>query len=203
MIAISHLNVQGMLNKLDQIEIMLISAKIDVMCITEHWICKNNVSNIQVPNYNIISYFSRVNHIHGGSLILVNSKIKTNEISLIKQLSVERHIEICAVNCNIYNKKYSVIVAYRPPNGDVDVFIMNLTHALKIAYEMSRNIILCGDFNIDSMKKSLNVNMLHDVFNSFELNLTSSDATRIFTNSHNHTSLSCIDYMVTNLPSNI
>lgn len=192
-----------MLNKLDQIEILLINSKIDIMCITEHWICKNNVSNIKIPNYNIVSYFSRVNHIHGGSLIMVNSKFKTNEIPLIKQLSVEGHIEICAINCNIYNKKYGVIVAYRPPNGDVGMFIMNLTHALKIAYDMSVNVILCGDFNIDSMKKCLNTNMLHDVFDSFELNLTSSSATRIFTTTNNHTSLSCIDYMVTNLSTNL
>ena len=66
---------------------------------------------------------------------------------------------------------------------------------------MSCNIILCEDFNIDAIEKCRNTNVLFNVFSSFQLNITSVIVpTRIFTNIHGHTSSSCIDCMVSNIP---
>ena len=198
---LSHVNVQGLLSKLDDIDIFMNNFEIDILCISEHWISKNDPSNITFPYHRIVTYFSRQTHIHGGSLIIASNKLNTKMIASINNLSVECHIEICAICCTIGELKYIVVVAYRPPCGNIDEFIINLNQALNIASSMSCNIILCGDFNIDAMQKCHNTNVLFDVFSSFQLDTTSVIVpTRIFTNIHGHTSSSCIDYMVSNIP---
>lgn len=78
--------------------------KIDILCISEHWICQNNVKNLCFQNHKIISYFSRLNHIHGGSLIMISNKMKSNDVDSIKRLSVEYHIEMCAAITTINEK---------------------------------------------------------------------------------------------------
>ena len=74
-----------------------------------------------------------------------------------------------------------------------------ITNTLNIAYNLSDSVILCGDFSFDLKQKCQDTDVLFDGFESFELNITTSDHTRIFTNTHGHTSFSAIDYMVTNL----
>ena len=64
---------------------------------------------------------------------------------------------------------------------------------------ISRNIILCGDFHIDYNKNCLHTNIFNDIINAFDLTVTLTNPTRIFTNINAYTSSSCIDYMITNL----
>lgn len=199
---IMHVNVQGILNKLNEIDFLLLNKNIDIMCISEHWVCSNNINNISFSDYKIMSHFSRLDHIHGGSLIMVNKTIQSYDIPSIKLLSVEIHIEICAVCININNKKHVVIVVYRPPDGNVDIFNINLTEALTIAFTISSSVVLCGDLNIDINNASRCANIILDIFESFELKISNTGPTRVFTNIHGHTSSSTIDYMVTNMPDN-
>lgn len=202
MFNIFHVNVQGLISKIDEIETLLSDLNINVMCLTEHFVMFDNLINIQFSNHIISSYFSRANHIHGGSLIIVEKSLKVNEVAPIKEQSIECHIEICAVCIHVNKKNIIIISAYRPPSGNIHWFINNLTNALNIAYNLSDSVILCGDFNIDMKQKCQNTDVLFDVFESFELNTTTSDYTRVFTNVHGHTSFSAIDYMVSNLPKN-
>lgn len=51
----------------------LCQKSIDILCITEHGITNNDLSEIGFPNYQILSNSSRCNHIHGGSLIMANN----------------------------------------------------------------------------------------------------------------------------------
>lgn len=160
------------------------------------------MENFYLEGYKKITYYSRTNHIHGGSLILTHVDITALDIPSIKNLSIECHIEICAVCCILENCKYSIVTAYRPPNGCINLFIDNLTQALNIVSSKSDYTILCGDLNIDFNKKHINTKLLRDIFNSFQLDTitTTLGNTRIFTNKNGHTSSSCIDYMVTTVP---
>lgn len=193
---------QGLSNKIDEVELLLTELQIDILCISEHWLCNDNVKNISFSDYNIMTYFSRSTSIHGGSLILVKSNIKSNEILSIGRLSVESHVELCAISFFMGKTKFINITLYRPPTGDINIFIFNLTEALNIAAKISDYIVLCGDFNIDYNKNCLYTTMLCDVFNSFALNVSLTEPTRVVTNVNGRTSSSCIDYITTNLPLN-
>ena len=196
---ICHINVQGMINKIDLIECFLKNHKLDILCVSEHWLLHNDLDSISIFDYKITSHFSRGEHIHGGSLILAKNNIHATELMSIKNLSKECHIEICAISYFINNRKIINICLYRPPNGDINVFTINLSEALNVAMSISRNIILCGDFNIDYNKNCLNTNIFNDIINAFDLTVTLTNPIRIFTNINGYTSSSCIDYMITNL----
>lgn len=199
-ITVSHVNVQGLLSKLNLLELFLIKENIDIVCISEHWLVNNDLDFMYFENYGIITYFSRSNHIHGGSMIMAKNCINTNPLNSIKLLSVECNIELCGISCQFNNKKYIIITVYRPPNGDLKIFFTNITLALNIAITKADHIILCGDINIDSSKGSTDTKILFDLFQSFELQSTTNEPTRVFTNVNGYTSSSTIDYLITNIP---
>lgn len=189
-----------MTNKLELIDCFVQYSNLDILCVSEHWLHHNDIDIFCFSNYKVISQFSRAEHIHGGSLILVNNTVCANDLTLIRNLSVECHIELCGISYFIDSLKIVNICVYRPPNGDINIFTFNLAKALNIAMGISKNIILCGDFNIDYNKKCFNTNVLNDLINSFDLTVTLTESTRIYTNVNGYTSSSCIDYMITNLP---
>nr|CAI5857613.1 unnamed protein product [Callosobruchus analis] len=134
------------------IEVFLKAHSIDILCISEHWIC-SDISNINFPGYEIVSHFTRKLNIH----------------------------------------------IYRPPSGNIDIFIASLSNLLQIAFSKVKYIILAGDLNIDYLKKySLKTNLLSDILDSYNFNEHVSIPPRVFTNQFRHTSTSCIDYLVTN-----
>lgn len=129
--------------------------------------------------------------------------INTNPLDSINHLSVECNIELCGISCQFNNKKYVIITVYRPPNGDIKIFFTNVTLALNVAITKADYVILCGDLNIDSGKGSTDAKILSDLFQSFELESTTSEPTRIFTNVNGRTTSSTIDYLTTNMPKHV
>lgn len=111
-------------------------------------------------------------------------------------MSIECHIEMCSI---LY-KNIAIVCIYRPPNGNYDLFFEAVSNALQVAIKKYQYVILCGDLNIDFSKDTLTKNRLLDIFQSYQLNITTHEPTRIFTNCNGQTSCTTIDYLTTNLP---
>lgn len=175
----------------------------NILCITEHWIQKDLISNLNLEGYTIGSHFTRQTHERGGSLILVKNTNTFKDLNQIKQLSIECNIEMCAVHCREGAVNFNLILVYRPPNGDFEVFFEKLSQAIDIALRRCKWVVLCGDFNIDYLKKSCsNARKLGNLFESYQLsNSRPFEPTRIFTNKNGHTSSTCIDFMMSNFSS--
>lgn len=151
------------------------------------------MNNIQFCNYKIGSHFCRSKYRHGGVLILTKSHIQTEEIAEIKTLSVERDIELAAVN--IKPQHGVVISVYRSPLGDFATFLEILERALECLLQKfeQRIIYIAGDFNVNFLQKSSSVTQLLNLFNSYGLNIVFQEPSRIY-----QSSSSCIDNIVTN-----
>lgn len=204
MCAICHVNVQCISNKLSEIEILVLQNNIDILCISEHWLSYVNISNIYLPGFKLAANFSRKEHIHGGSLIFVKNSLIVNEVKLLNEISLECQVEMCGISFKGWdNKKVLVICLYRPPNGVFSVFHKHLSEVLKILSLKFDYIVLCGDFNVDYLKITLNKKVLCDMLESYELRVTSTDPTRISHSNNGQVSATCIDYMTTNFPENI
>ena len=109
--------------------------------------------------------------------------------------AVESHSEISTI---IYSK-YGIICVYRPPSGNVDIFLKSLSRALLSISKCVQFLILCGDLNINFYHKTINKKKMCDLFSSFDLSVTTYEPTRIFTNIHSQTSCSILDYVATNI----
>ena len=158
-----------------------------------------------MDSYKIATYFNRQNHIHGGALIYVKNDIETKQLNDIKELSEEMHIECCAISFNVNDNKYCIINIYRPPNGNINTFIYRLTLILNNCFSCFKNVIICGDMNIDHLnlkknpEKEKEKNLFIDLLNSYELSFKNNEPTTVFSGINNIVSISQIDYFATNI----
>nr|CAI5841160.1 unnamed protein product [Callosobruchus analis] len=203
-IIIIHLNVCSLLNKFNEIELLLKDKSPDVLCITETWLPPSAVPTASLDGYELISHFCRCQYIHGGCAIYAKCNSKAKGIPFIAQQSEEKHIEACGLTLQSEAQQDEIIIicVYRPPSGEISIFLNNLANILISLLTKKTKIILCGDLNIDSMKPSMNLYLLQDLLESFSMLNHCNDATRMAINRNKQITKTAIDYVITNINSN-
>lgn len=178
-----------MLRKDLEIELFMNCNNIDILCITEHWL-KSHQFMFNFSNHQVGSSFSRENAIHGGSLILLTKKFKFKERKDIVSLSVERTIEIACVEL----EQLVVLSVYRPPSSVYDCFESIMDDVLQKLGKLGKNIIVCGDLNVNLLEDSSNSLKIKNLFQSYNLNHLFLEPTRITA-----TSSTCLDNIFTDI----
>lgn len=187
-------NVQSIKNKVEHLRLILASLKCDVLCLTEHWLTdKDDADTILNLNaYSVASSYSRKQFSHEGVMIL-NNKWKYRELVEIKELSLDRDVEMAAVE--VQAKQTVIICIYRSPVGNTRNFMDTVEMALGIINASNyKSIFIAGDFNINSNQDSKERRGLMDLFSSFGLNISTYKPTRITA-----VSATCIDNIFTNV----
>ncbi|KAM3964979.1 uncharacterized protein ACR2FA_000866 [Aphomia sociella] len=197
-INILHQNINGLLAKSDVLSVhieglMSDGKQLDVICITEHNMKKSDLDLLKIPNYTLASSFTR-NTRHGGSCILLRNNHKFKIINEIEKASIPNIIECSAVELIEHNT--IVICIYRPPKVDQashETFLSNLSTILdKYAYK-KKKLVICGDFNIDRLKKDNNVSKKFEQFLlGYNLKLQIKEPTRL-------SSGTCLDNFIHNI----
>lgn len=188
------INVQSLRNKTDALYVLLEYCNLpSLVLITEHWL--KETETCHVPNYSIISKYSRINSIHGGTMILLNRDVDKNlqfiGISKYDHLIVEKEFEFSIV----YNKlnRIYIFCIYRTPSSNPSTFVERL-EVLLTQVPMDSKLIVAGDFNINFDDKDLAVTQsINNLFLSLDIVMHVSSPTRVsqFTESK-------IDYMCSN-----
>lgn len=194
---ILHQNIAGLINKSDDLLICLdeLSKKyinIDILCITEHFIMEGYQNLLYLPNYNLAAMFCRNEKKRGGSCILIKNGIQWKELPKVAKLSIPGMFECCGVELTSY--KIIIVCVYRIPNTN------NLNHCFdrletllqELLHTHCKNIIICGDFNIDVLKPNNVTNAFECLLMSYNLQLALKQPTRM-------ASLSCIDNFAHNV----
>lgn len=85
---ILHHNVQSLNNKLLDLSISISTEEVtaDILCLTEHWLKVDQINNVHIDQFKLISSFCRSTQSGGGSSIFVKPVIKTNEVEYLKGL---------------------------------------------------------------------------------------------------------------------
>jgi exonuclease III len=99
MISILHHNIQSINNKLLKLNVLLQSelADVDVLCLSEHWLRKENIKLISIAKFKLASNFSGSKSDHGVSCIYIKHHVQTKEINYLKGISKEKDFEMTAV----------------------------------------------------------------------------------------------------------
>ena len=140
---IGHLNINGLVNKLLEVQLLLEVVNFDILGITETHLNESVTGNwIRIPSFHLVRN-DRDNH--GGSV-----SIYYKESLLAHQVTTWDHPYLEATWFNVTMRSQSFLVGciYRPPSGCsfFDVFTNRITEI-----SMKRNnIILVGDFNCDT-----------------------------------------------------
>lgn len=165
-----------------------------IILLTEHWLKPNEP--VYIPNYSVLSLFSRTNSIHGGTLILLNNTIINSlpfvSINKYDNLLEEKVFEFSIAFCSKINMY--IICIYRSPISDVNLFL-NKLETLLFGLPTKSTTVLTGDFNINfSDKESTDRQTLANLLTCFNLNMHVNSYTRV-----SQYSSTTIDYFCTNL----
>ena len=123
-----------------------------MICVTETWLKEDEVKFVQLPNYVVANSFCRKGLTGGGTLMFTRQGLAFTVDSRFDQLSVKGIFEFCIITLPV--SKTTVIIFYRPPKGDFNVFINSLDQILVQLMSEKRVVLLTGDSNIDLGKPS-------------------------------------------------
>lgn len=180
---------QGLLGKELELELFLNKYNVSIFCITEHWLKEYQVV-FNFDKHQVASSFCRKTAIHGGSLIIANKDLKFKVRRDIVSLSIERTIEIACIELT----QCIIVSIYRPPSACYEQFEAVLEELLtKLTAKRNKDIIVCGDFNINLLEDTVLTKRFLSLFKCCDLTNLFLKPTRV-TNS----SATCIDNIFTN-----
>lgn len=160
------INSQSIRNKYEIFESFSADKSIDVICVAEHWLTKEEVTPEIMDNFKTATSYCRSSKSGGGTLILTNPKYTVTPIAKINDLCMESYCEVSAVYVEEFN--LTIICLYRTPSANHKIFLNNLEKIFN-AVDTSKNLIVCGDFNVKFNLNDSESRDLIDFFGTFNL----------------------------------
>lgn len=185
---------QEMSNKTDRLNHFLEEINPDVVILSEHGLKKDQIENTVIPNYCLISQFSRENHKKGGVAIFVKDELETYVQPVNIENNQELICEMAMIKITSGKRQLYILGVYRTPAGQLEDALNLLSATIEHTKAENHPIILMGDINVDSLKTNRDNQMLNNTLSSHNILRLSLAPTRI-----TPTSISSIDFICTNL----
>lgn len=187
-----HQNIAGAINKIEDIIFVLSEfsqnrKEIDVICLTETFIKKGTERLLKIPGYTLVASYSR-NSKRGGSCILTKSCLDCRSLSSVNDLSCNFSYECTGIE--LTTQKIVILCIYRTPNSNPNEFLEKLEQLLFRLTKRSLKIIICGDWNINTLKPSKSCQDLVNLLKNFNIELHIKSPTR---------HLACLDQFASNM----
>lgn len=146
-----YLNVQGLLNNIDEIRQLIKSKKPSVIFLSEtHLIADVENNEVNIKNYNVMRCDSHSTHT-GGVAMYVKKNIRYH---VSHQRNYENSVWSLTVKFDNKHLKGTYIILYRSPNLITDKQFLDYFELLsEEVVDHSQRIYICGDFNIDLLKR--------------------------------------------------
>ena len=160
-LSIFHLNIRSVRNKLDYIED--IAGEYDIICLTEtHLDDQIPTDDLLIAGFHEPFRLDR-NFAGGGVLVYINDLLKVNRLTELEFPGDE----VIWVNITLTNSSFIIGTAYRPENS-VLPFWDNLRTSINNALDITPNIIVTGDLNVDLLTVSSN-HYISEIISSFSM----------------------------------
>ena len=155
-------NIRSLLNKIDSVRLEIENIKPDVFNINESWL-HEDIGNdfVSIKGYTILRSDRSVrdNGITkrgGGLCTYVRDDITCEEQTDFTMSN--GHIELHVIKYNLpYTRDIYIVNVYRPPSGDIDTFITNLSSCIENVLSQRCDVFIGGDFNIDLRRPNSNL----------------------------------------------
>ena len=167
----------------------------EILCIDETKL-DSSFPNAQIhlPDYQFPPFQTDRNSSGGGKIVYIRNRI------IVKRLTVYevQNTESIYVEISIKRRKWRILFTYRPPNNNnLKLFIEETTHSANQPLSKCDNIIIAGDFNIDTSSKNCNkFKQFADFCHTFDL----TNLINVKTCFKSATSQSSLDFTLTNRP---
>lgn len=174
------------------LNIHLTTHNIDIVCVTEHWCREADIEYSPIQGYKLVSCYCRTTLERGGVCLFARDELDLTPLKL--NYSVEQQFEMCAgvINSNNGLKTY-IIVVYRTPDSNFEVFIHKLEVLLHQIYNPKHHYIICGDINTNFLINSHRKEVLINFFATYNIIHQINVPTRI-----SKSTSTCIDNIFSN-----
>lgn len=191
---VAHLNICSLRNKITDIEELLTSNSVHILAISETHL-DETFSNaaMSISGFNM---YRRDRNCHGGGVAFyVQDHIPVK----VREDLEPTDIEIRWLQIHLpYQKDILVGCCYRPPSANIG-YIDKLNSMLDQVYDLSMEVILTGDLNVDWLLPHCPLKQkLMNIANSCSLKQMVKQPTRISINKRGITTSSCIDHIYVN-----
>jgi exonuclease III len=177
-LTIFHQNIRSLYTKTDEIWQTFESNLPQVLCFTEHHLKTYQIDNVFFQNYQLGATFCREKYKNGGVCIYVHETLRFSKINTHK-FCQEKDIEFCAIKLHLCHSIVIILSIYRSPSGNFDNFFIKLEAFLNDIKAGPKNLIICGDFNIDFSSESTHKQLLNSLLATYGLSSTVQFPTRI------------------------
>lgn len=148
---IIHFNSRSILNKIDEVELIVASKNPDIICVSETWLKPEYTNNaVSLIGYNLLRHDRSVNR--GGGVCIY---FKNKTANIIEKSSTKSSIEYLIVQLPYKNCKLLIGVFYIPPQFSNNTTTLDeLDNILQKYSTQYDNLLFTGDFNIDLLKNN-------------------------------------------------
>ena len=153
-----------LVSNLSSFQDLVYTENFDLITVTETWL-NENISNSEIlpSGYSIIRKDRPIDKRGGGVLIALRNEIQFTRIT--SGIWYDR-LEIIAIELVSTNtKKCLACVCYRPPNYDLDEWMVLFTSFLETATSRYEFVLITGDFNFPDLtwNSELNTDSVRDI----------------------------------------
>ena len=176
---ISHLNINGLLNKLLDIKALLFSLNLDILAITESHLSED-ISDVEIAitGYKTARRDRKDGRKGGGTIIYFAEYLDAYERH---DINANNSLEAAWIDITVASQRLLVASMYRPP--DNITFLNQFSSTLDRIWMKRTNIILLGDFNFNLLPKAQDTGSsiwkFRQLLNKFNLKNVINKATRI------------------------
>jgi len=130
----------------------MIDQNIDIICLAETKLDSSfPKSNFLISGYST-PYRIDINSKSGGLLVYIKDNIPSK---LLNDITIPIGLQIIPFEINLRKSKWLIISIYRPPSTNVEFFIDNLNRIVDFYSSNYDNVLILGDFNMDTSNKLL------------------------------------------------
>ena len=154
-IKISHLNVRGIKSHKNDLRLDSCVQESDVLCLCETFLRNEEIFCGEFIGREDMSVFrierpQQERDVHtprgsGGILVAIRHDLKP----VLLESKNSPHLELLAIEINRVHGQLLLVTLYRPPNGNIEVFLQDLEKLLNDLYAVHTDCVILGDFNED------------------------------------------------------
>lgn len=192
MLTIFHQNIQCLGNKILNINNVFNEYSCDILLVTEHWQNESQINVNKLSDFTLVNSYCRKTLCHGGVAIYKSNSFSSDvSVLLMDDFCLDGVFEYTSVSLTELNM--FIIVIYRPPNGDFNLFLELFDGLLERLSVKDKLLVIGGDFNVNFNSCSTNLALLSDLLGCYDITITIKIPTRITASS-----TTCIDNFLIN-----
>lgn len=194
---ICHININGIADKIMELELTLKELNAEIVCVTEHhWTDPTSIITNVMDGFTLATVYCRDTKKCGGAAIFISNNVQFTKLD-ISEFTIETMFEAVS----ILFEDFVILCIYRAPNDAmVPQFFLQLELCLAKISTKRKHVVICGDINIDTLCMNPRKLYMRKQLESFMaeqgLHTITDKATRI-----SGTSGTAIDHIITNIQS--